>query len=109
MTQLIESKISIEIPSNLILIEKAKILELENQTLIGQTWNATDVTNRLGGKDIRDWKLVFYKYREEVDIRNGGFVKFPTSKGMPWKFHAKMTAHFIDIHWKEFMETKDRF
>jgi phage pi2 protein 07 len=98
--------IQIPIPDDKILVDAVEFKELKSAELLGQTWDSKDVTKRLGC-DIRNWKIVFYRYRKVVDVNNGGFVKFPTKKGMPWKFNAKPTATFIDKHWREFMETKD--
>lgn len=55
-----------------------------------------DLERALGRSD--DWikEKILYPHREELDIQLGGFVRYPSVKGQPWKIGAKQMRKWID-------------
>lgn len=96
--QTIKAEITIPIPDDFVLIPKSELEKLKEQELIGTWWTMKDLEKRIGKK--QDWikeNILFHpRFREMLDIENGGFVYYPQSKGQPWSFHARKMALFLD-------------
>lgn len=73
--------------------------------LIGVTWNLKDLSTFLGGADKTDVSNKFlYEHKGEFNVKNGGFILYPTSSGAPFKIKALPMAKYIDEHWIEVMK-----
>ncbi|WP_119325675.1 DUF771 domain-containing protein [Companilactobacillus musae] len=46
------------------------------------------------------------RYRDQLDVDNGGCVYFPEARRKPWKFYPKEFKEFIERHKKEFMKSE---
>lgn len=106
MAQTIEitTPLSILIPSDLRIIETSEYERLVTSDLTGQTWYMEDLRKRFKDADPRWIKdHLLYRFRDQLDIRNGGFVVYPRTKGKPWKCQALKMAQFIEDNWEAIM------
>lgn len=104
MVQVLEVNIPIQIPDNFILIEKDEHNRLLEQDLMGRTWDMTDLRSKLN--NIRASTItskLLYPNQKFLDIKNGGFVKFPSGKGSDWRFGALKMAKYLEENWSELM------
>lgn len=88
--------ISVSIPADYVLIKKEEWEDAVNQKLIGKQWTMKDLelhTNR-SHKWLKD--NVLYPYRDELDIDQDGFVKYPDIKGQAWRFSALDMANWLE-------------
>lgn len=94
-------KVEINIPPDYVVIPQQEYLNLKTNDLVGKQWSIGDLkehTNR-----STDWlkENILYPYRDELDVLNGGFVKYPESKGQPWRFGAKRMSEWLEENLKE--------
>lgn len=79
-------------------IKKTELKELQDHQIIGVYWSMKDLESKVNRK--HDWikKHILYpsKFREILDVENGGFVYYPKSKGQNWSFQATKMADFLD-------------
>lgn len=94
MTQTLD--ITVSIPSDYVLIKRTEWDEAVSQKLVGRQWTMKDLeahTNR-----SNNWlkENVLYPYRNELDIAQGGFVRYPVVTGKPWRFSALDMANWLE-------------
>ncbi|MFL0504790.1 DUF771 domain-containing protein [Ureibacillus sp. 179-F W5.1 NHS] len=98
MQQQLSVNLTIPIPSDSVLILKTELEELQQSKYDGVYWTMKDLEKRVGKKS--DWikeKILFPpNLRKKLDVRYGGPVAYPTSKGETWMFHAKKMTKFLD-------------
>lgn len=97
--QTLEVKVSI--PEDFVLVKKVEYDELLSADLTGQTWNMSDL--REATDRSTDWlkENILYPNRKELDIENGGFVKYPENKGQRWRFGAKKMSQWLEENMQE--------
>ncbi|MGF2942416.1 DUF771 domain-containing protein [Enterococcus xiangfangensis] len=97
-TQQIEAKVTIEIPDNLVLIEKVRLRELEEKEFAGQTFTMKDFVSRSNRSSVwlRNKILNNPKLIKKLDVENGGWVYYPYSQSDRWLFKSKGLIEFID-------------
>lgn len=93
MIQSLESKITINIPEELILLDKVTYQELLEESDRGKVENFTWFRKQVG---IENGELakerILYPYRKELE----SFVRYPNKKGEPWRFHKNLTKQWIE-------------
>ena len=104
MTQKISAEITI--PSDLILISKIEYEELQEGADVGRWWTLKDVLSRINRE--RDWfkqNVLFNpKYKKRIDVKNGGFVKYPTGGRDTYLFLPSRTKEFLEENFAELLK-----
>lgn len=90
--------LSIPIPSDQVLISKVELENLRNQELAGVFWSMKDLEKRTNMKQdwLKDNILYPSRFKEKLDVNNGGFVYYPQKSGEKWSFLATEMANFLD-------------
>lgn len=103
MSQKLEVNLTIQIPSELVLISKVELQQLQQNELKGVYWNMSDLEKRVNKSSdwIKDRILYPSHFRRMLDIDFGGFVFYPEAKGQPWAFQATKMADFLDTHFNQ--------
>lgn len=96
--QQLEVNLTIPIPVDSVLIKKVELEELEQEKLTGVFWNMKDLEKRTNKKQewLKDNLLYVPKFKESLDVKNGGFVYYPSKSGEKWSFQATKMAAFLD-------------
>lgn len=106
MDQYIKANIVIQIPEEYILVEKAEYEKLIVNDDLGRWWTLLDVMDRVNRK--RTWLLENLlnnpKYRNKIDIRKGGFVKYPSGGKDSYLFLASETKKFFEENFQELLK-----
>lgn len=106
MTTSIKANVIIEIPESYVLVEKAEYEKLIVNDDLGRWWTLLDVMNRVNRK--RTWLLENLlnnpKYRNKIDIRKGGFVKYPAGEKDIYLFLASETKKFLEENFQELLK-----
>jgi phage pi2 protein 07 len=71
-------------------------------------WSMHDLKKRTGYSE--DWLkeniLLHPRYKQMLDIENGGFVYYPERKGERWCFIASKMEEFLQKHFREIFSKK---
>lgn len=96
--QKLQVELSLEIPSDYILIKKVELEELQKEKLSGVYWTMSDLENRIGKKQLWIKENILYpqKFKRQLDVLQGGFVYYPKAKGEKWSFLASKMAQFLE-------------
>ena len=96
--QKIKAEVVITIPEDMVLITRVEYEELKQNELTGMYWNMKDLEKRTNKKSewIKENMLYPGRFRQILDIDNGGFVYYPETKGQHWSFQATKMAAFLD-------------
>lgn len=96
--QQIKVSLSIPIPADSVLIEKVELEQLKQNELKGTYWNMKDLEQRTRKKQewLKEKLLLPPRFKEVLDIKNGGFVYYPEGRGHEWSFQASKMAKFLD-------------
>lgn len=104
MTQYLEAKIVI--PEDYVIISKVEYERFILNEELGRWWTLSDVMNRVNRK--RTWLLENLlnnpKYRNKIDIRKGGFVKYPTGGKDSYLFLASETKKFLEENFSSILK-----
>lgn len=96
--QQLEVSMTIPIPADQVLISKVELEDLRKQELFGVYWSMKDLENRTNKK--QDWLkenvLLVPRFKENLDVENGGFVYYPKKSGEKWSFLASEMSKFLD-------------
>lgn len=97
MQQLVVN-LTIPIPVDSVLIKRVELEELEQEKLSGVYWNMKDLEKRTNKKQewLKDNLLYVPKFKESLNVKNGGFVYYPSKSGEKWSFQATKMAMFLD-------------
>lgn len=89
-------EVKVAIPDDMVIIKKIEYQELLNSVSSQLVWSMKDLERVCGRSD--DWikEKILYPYREELDVQLGGFVRYPSAKGQPWKIGAKQMRNWIE-------------
>lgn len=101
--QQLNVNLDIPIPEDQVVISKVELQELQSQSLKGVWWTMQDLENRVGRKQVWIKENILYptRYKEILDVENGGFVHYPKRKGQTWSFQATKMADFLDAHFNQ--------
>lgn len=106
MDQCIKANVVIQIPEEYILVEKTEYERLKIEDDLGKWWTLSDVMKRVNRK--RTWLLENLlnnpKYRNKIDIRKGGFVKYPSGGKDSYLFLASETKKFLEDNFQELLK-----
>lgn len=92
-----ELSVTITVPDEYILIKKIEWEEMIENQLSGRQWEMKDLVERIG-RNLQWFKdNILYAYKNELSTARGGFVKYPESKGMPWKFGAAKMGYVCGL------------
>lgn len=94
MMQTLDIKVSI--PEDYVLVKKIEWEQMLESQLAGKQWSMKDLEELTGRKTNWLKDNVLYPYREELDVDNGGFVRYPEVSGSPWKFGAAKMAQWLE-------------
>ena len=96
--QQLEVNLSIQIPEHLVLVEKTRLKELEEQAKKGVYWNMQDLMKYVNKREVWIKENILYpqKFKKIIDVESGGFVYYPKRKGEHWSFHAGKMSEFLD-------------
>lgn len=97
-TQQIEAKVTIDIPDNLVLVEKVRLKELEAKEYAGQTFTMKDFSARANRSStwLKNNILNNPSLIKKLDVENGGWVYYPYSQSDRWLFKSHGLIEFID-------------
>lgn len=103
MQQLLTASVTIQVPSDHVLISRAEYKELKEHELSGAYWNMSDLEKKTNRKNEWIKKHILYpqRFKQILDVDFGGFVFYPKSQGQPWSFHAVKMAKFLDDYFQE--------
>ena len=89
-------EVKVAIPDDMVIIKKIEYQKLLDSVSSQLVWSMKDLEKALGRSD--DWikEKILYPYREELDVQLGGFVRYPSAKGQPWKIGAKQMRNWIE-------------
>lgn len=98
MSQQLETIVTIKIPDELVLVEKARLIELEEKEYRGQFLTMKDFVARAGrcSSWIKENILMNPRLIKKLDIENGGFVYYKKSQSDRWLFKASGLVDFIE-------------
>lgn len=103
MPQTLNVSVPINIPENLVLVEKADYENLNSQLLIGKRWNMEDLRNHLGKKSapwIKDNILYQPMFRDDfAKMERNGDMHKAIGKGDAWWFHATVFSQWLEDNW----------
>lgn len=87
-------QLTVEIPDEYVLITKVEYEELQKLADKGNCWESLAwFKQQVGIKHPDTLKTkILYPYREELER----FVRYPSQKGEPWKFHKNLTMQWIE-------------
>lgn len=88
--------ITVSIPNDYVLIKRTDWEEAVNQKLTGKQWTMKELENHTNRSNKWLKENVLYPYRDELDIAQGGFVKYPSVTGQPWRFSALDMANWLE-------------
>lgn len=88
--------LEVTIPEEYVLINKDELQQRLNASLTGKIWTMKDLEQQT--KRSNDWlkEKILFPYRKELDVNNGGFVRYPEKQGSPWKFGAYKMSQWLE-------------
>lgn len=94
-------EVKVAIPDDMVIIKKIEYQDLIDSVSSQLVWSMKDCEKAIGRSD--DWikEKILYPHRDKLDVLNGGFVKYPESKGQPWRFGAKRMSEWLENNLKE--------
>lgn len=101
--QKLKAEIVISIPEDMVVITKLEYDLLKQNELVGVYWSMKDIEKRINKKQewIKENILYPQRFKEVLDIKNGGFVYYPESKGKTWAFQATRMAEFLERNFQQ--------
>lgn len=98
MQQQLKVNLSIPVPEQYVLISKVELEELKQESLMGMYWTMKDLEQRINKKHewIKENILYPSKFKQTLDVKNGGFVYYPEVQGEKWSFLATKMAEFLE-------------
>lgn len=88
--------IQIAIPEDYVLIRKVEWEKMLSEQLSGKHWTMKDLEQHTQRSSIWLKENVLYPHRQELDIKEGGFVRFPDGPGSPWKFGTVKMMNWLE-------------
>jgi phage pi2 protein 07 len=96
--QSFDLQLSISLPENLVVIERVEYEKFLNQDLKGQWWSMKDLEERTNKKIewLKENVLYVKRFKEVLDVNQGGFVYYPQGRGQCWSFQATRMSEFLE-------------
>nr|WP_216682519.1 DUF771 domain-containing protein [Enterococcus innesii] len=93
-----EILVKIPVPEEMVLVNKIRLKELEENEFAGKIFTMKDFAERSNrsSKWLKDNILNNPQLVKKLNIENGGFVYYPHSQSDRWLFNAKGLIKFID-------------
>ncbi|WP_099221879.1 DUF771 domain-containing protein [Listeria costaricensis] len=99
-------EVNVLIPPEYVLVKKDEYENLLDERLNGRWWDMKKLVEHTNTS--KDWLVenIFYqpRFKKILDVKHGGFVKYPTGKGSKWLFQAKQMCDFLDKFFPEIMK-----
>lgn len=98
MQQHLHVDLIVQVPNDHVLITKVEYEQLQQEKLEGKYWTMADLEKQVK----KDWRWIktniLYptRFKQILDIENGGFVYYPEGRGKNWSFLASKMAKFLD-------------
>jgi len=72
-------------------------------------WNMQDLERATGYSDdwLKEKILLQPRYKQILDIDNGGFVYYPERRGEKWLFIASRMEEFLEKHFRDIFMKKE--
>lgn len=107
--QNINVELSIPVPDDFVLIKKVELEELKGKDLSGVWWTMKDLERRLNKSHewIKDNILFPTRFKNILDVKNGGFVYYPEKRGETWSFLAVKMSEFLEDNFVEIYQTRE--
>ncbi|MDK4449760.1 MULTISPECIES: DUF771 domain-containing protein [Enterococcus] len=104
MTQYLEAKIVI--PEDYVIITKVEYERFILNEELGRWWTLKDVMKRVNrGRTWLIGNLLNHpKYRKKIDVKNGGFVKYPVGGKDSYLFLASETKKFLEENFSSILK-----
>lgn len=96
--------VPVTIPEDKVLIDKVELERLkeaeENEDI---WWTMKDLEKRINRRHVWIKEKILYpsKFREVLDVENGGFVYYPQTQGESWVFEATKMKEFLKENFSE--------
>lgn len=77
-------------------MEERYIKELIEKQQLGVIWDLKDFSEHV--KQSEDWIIenILKPFRDELDVKRGGCVKYPYTKGSPYKIAALRITRWVE-------------
>ena len=94
----LKTEITINLPEHLVLIEKVEYEKLQQDKLMGRYWTMAELEERIGKKQVWIKENILYpqRFKQQLDVMQGGFVYYPQAKGEKWSFQATKMSQFLE-------------
>lgn len=96
-------QVNIPVPADMVLIKRVDYEDMLTRVEREKIWNMNDLEDITGRGQRWLKENILYVYRDELDLMQGGFVKYPEKQGEQWKFEARRMSDWLDAHLKEVM------
>lgn len=98
MGQKLKAEVLISIPPEYTLILTTDYNDLLKDNDVGTWWTLKEVCERTNRSErwLKDTILEVPKYKRDIDIAKGGFVKYPTGGKSGYLFLATKTKQFLE-------------
>lgn len=98
-------QLTVEIPEEYVLITRVEYEEMQRKVEVGKVetmaWFKEQV--KMANEELLKERIL-YPYREELEK----FVRYPSGKGQPWKFHKNLTMQWIENNFDKVVGRKKR-
>ncbi|EPN9401573.1 DUF771 domain-containing protein [Enterococcus faecalis] len=106
MRQMVELPVQVVIPENFVVLEKEEYESLKEYESVGRWWTLEDVQKHISmsKKWLTDNILNNPKFKKELDVKQGGFVKYPIAQGGKYLFLRSKTMQWLEENFSEIMK-----
>ncbi|WEV56161.1 DUF771 domain-containing protein [Ligilactobacillus acidipiscis] len=82
MSQQIAAHVTIQVPADKVIVDKADLKEIVNQNVTGKTWGIEEFRKACCGNKAREWVrlYIFSKFENEISIKNSNGWLLSTPK-----------------------------
>lgn len=105
MQQNLEILAQIVVPENFIVLERSEYEKLKEFESLGRWWTLDDVLQHISmsRKWLTDNVLNNPKFKKDLDVKSGGFVKYPVAQGGKYLFLRSKTMHWLEENFSNIM------
>ena len=82
MPQQLSANVTIQVPADKVIVDRAYLQELANQNATGKTWGIEEFRKACCGSKAKEWVrlYIFSKFENEIDVKNIDGWLLSTSK-----------------------------
>ncbi|MBL1223906.1 DUF771 domain-containing protein [Enterococcus sp. BWR-S5] len=106
MKQNLEILAQIVVPEKFVILEREEYENLKEFESVGRWWTLEDVLKHISmsRKWLADNILNNPKFKTELDVNSGGFVKYPIAQGGKYLFLRSRTMQWLEENFSEIMK-----